>query len=215
MEQWILKGNLQQDWISFIFLFNFILLALLKSTHSVQFQYFIRVIDSSVYFKLYGKNNLRLQYFTLLGFIFLYINLSLFVFFILNPFSIGAYSFSSFIDLSSKILCIITLRFIFLRLCFRFLKFSSFSELFQFKNLTYQIQISILLFILLLLYQYQFYSLRFLNFSLIVTLILYFVSQLLVLKEYWNTFKNNLLYLILYLCTFKLAPWMILYGIIK
>lgn len=214
MEEWILKENPQQNWISFILIFNFMLLTLLKIGHKTQFQYFTSFLNMSMYFKIYGHSNLRFQSFTLLGLLFLLLNLSLSLFFIFNTYSVGEYSFSFFINLSILIFCFVILRFIFSKISFALLGISSFTNFFQFKSLIYQIQISILAFILLVLYKYSFPYLDFLYGILIISYFLYFLSQLLLFKEHWSILKHNLLYLILYLCTLKLTPWIILYSII-
>ncbi|MGB2502863.1 MAG: hypothetical protein ACPH94_05265, partial [Flavobacteriaceae bacterium] len=46
MEDWILRNNTQQDWISLVFLFNFILFTALGSSNKNEFKYFIRFFDS-------------------------------------------------------------------------------------------------------------------------------------------------------------------------
>ncbi len=74
MEDWILRNIDQQDWLSLVLLFNFFLLVTLKLMYGNQFHYFIRIIDSALYFKIYGKDKLRLQSFTILGTVFLLVN---------------------------------------------------------------------------------------------------------------------------------------------
>jgi len=114
----------------------------------------------------------------------------------------------------AKIICLVVFRYLFLQFSFKILNIKNFTEVFQFKSLTYQIQISILTFILFLLYQFSFLNIEFFNISIVVVIILYLTSQITLYKEYWLTLKYNLLYLILYLCTFKLAPWIVLYSTI-
>jgi len=150
MEDWISRTELQRDWISLVFLFNFILLAVLRGTHTRQFKTFIRFIDPKLYFKIYGKDNFLLQSFTALGTLFLLINLCLGVFYCLTLFGFGSTSFSFFITLLTEIVGLIFLRFVFLKICCKLLGIEGFSEIFLFKALTYQIQISILSFFLFL-----------------------------------------------------------------
>lgn len=215
MEDWISRTELQRDWISLVFLFNFILLAVLRGTHTRQFKTFIRFIDPKLYFKIYGKDNFLLQSFTALGTLFLLINLCLGVFYCLTLFEFGSNSFSFFITLLTEIVGLIFLRFVFLKICCKLLGIEGFLEIFLFKALTYQIQISILSFFLFLFYEFSYPSQEFLILILILIAGLYLLSQLSLYREYWGVFKYNLLYLILYLCTFKLAPWILLYSILK
>ncbi|MFQ3350461.1 MAG: hypothetical protein ACI87X_001260, partial [Candidatus Arcticimaribacter sp.] len=123
-------------------------------------------------------------------------------------------SFTFFLLLLAKIICLVVFRYLFLQFSFKVLNIKDFTEVFQFKSLTYQIQISILTFILFLLYQFSFLNIEFFNISIVVVIILYLTSQITLYNKYWLTLKYNLLYLILYLCTFKLAPWIVLYSTI-
>ena len=214
MEDWILRNIDQQDWLSLVFLFNFFLLVTLKLMHGNQFHYFIRIIDSALYFKIYGKDKLRLQSFTILGTVFLLVNFSLLAFYFFNYNYSKFNSFTFFLLLLAKIICLVVFRYLFLQFSFKVLNIKNFTEVFQFKSLTYQIQISILTFMLFLLYQFSFLNIEFFNMSIFVVIILYLTSQITLYKKYWLTLKYNLLYLILYLCTFKLAPWIVLYSTI-
>ena len=215
MEDWILRTELQHDWISLVFLFNFILLTVLRSTNTRQFKTFIRFIDPKLYFKIYGKDNFLLQSFTALGTVFLLINLCLGVFYCLTIVEFGSSSFSFFITLLILIVGMIFIRFVLLKICFKLLGIDGFSEIFIFKTLSYQIQISILSFFLFLFYEFSYPTQEFLKLILILIAGLYLLSQLSLYREYWGVFKYNLLYLILYLCTFKLAPWILLYSTLK
>lgn len=215
MEDWISRTVLQRDWIGLVFLFNFILLAFLRSTHPRQFKTFIRIIDPKLYFKIYGKDNFILQSFTVLGTVFLLVNLCLGVFYCLTLFESGPSSFLFFSTLLIHIVGMILIRFVFLKTCCKLLEIDGFSEIFIFKTLSYQIQISILSFLLFLFYEFSYPTQEFLLLIILVIAGLYLLSQLSLYREYWSVFKYNLLYLILYLCTFKLAPWILLYSTLK
>ena len=215
MEDWISRTELQHDWISLVFLFNFILLAVLRSTNTRQFKTFIRFIDPKLYFKIYGKDNFLLQSFTALGTVFLLINLCLGIFYCFTLVEFGPSSFSFFITLLILIVGMIFIRFVFLKICFKLLGIDGFSEIFIFKTLSYQIQISILSFFLFLFYEFSYPTQEFLILILILIAGLYLLSQLSLYREYWGVFKHNLLYLILYICTFKLAPWIVLYSTLE
>jgi len=214
MEDWILRNIHQKDWLSLVFLVNFFLLVALKLMHENQFYYFIRFIDNALYFKIYCKDKLRLQRFTILGTLFLLVNFSVLAFYIFTYAYSKSNSFIFFLLLLAKVIFLVILRYLFLRFYFSILNITDFTEVFQFKSLTYQIQISILTFVLFLFYQFSFLSIDFFNISIVVVILLYLTSQITLYKEYWLTLKYNLLYLILYLCTFKLAPWIVLYSTI-
>ena len=212
MEDWILRNNTQQDWISLVFLFNFILFTILGSSNKSEFKYFIRFFDSALYFKIYGKEKTRLHRFTIIGTLFLTLNFSLILFYTLTFLKFASPSFPFFINLTFGILALILIRFIVENTVFKLLGLKELTESFQFKSLSHQIQISILSFFLFLFYQFTFHYSEFLYALLVTILILYVLSQLSLYREYWNEFKGNLLYLILYLCVFKIAPWIVLYS---
>ena len=152
MEDWISRTELQHDWISLVFLFNFILLTVLRITNTRQFKTFIRFIDPKLYFNIYGKENFLSQSFTALGTVFFLINLCLGVFYCLTLFQFGPNSFSFFITLLIQIVGLIFIRFVFLKICCKLVEIDGFSEIFIFKALSYQIQISILSFFLFVFY---------------------------------------------------------------
>tara|TARA_B100000767_G_C19778581_1_gene544447 strand:+ start:1321 stop:1968 length:648 start_codon:yes stop_codon:yes gene_type:complete len=212
MEDWILRNNTQQDWISLVFLFNFILFTVLGSSNKSEFKYFIRFYESALYFKIYGKDKNRLHHFTVIGTLFLILNFSLILFYSLTFLKLVPPSFPFFINLTTGIFALVLIRFIIENKVFKLFGINELAESFQFKSLSHQIQISILSFFLFLFYQFTFQHTEFLYVILTVILILYVLSQMSLYREYWNEFKDYLLYLILYLCVFKIAPWIVLYS---
>ena len=212
MEDWTLRNIQQQDWISLVFLFNFIVLTILKTRHKTQFQYFIRFIDSELYFKIYGKQKSVINSFTTLGAAFLIINCTLLIYYHLTTNNFGPNTFPFFSLILITTTGVVIIRHFFLQLCFKIIEIERISNDFKFKGLNFLIQISIPLFVLLLLYQYSVTNGTFLNIISGITFTLYLLSQLSLFKEYWHVLKHNLLYLILYLCAFKLAPWILLYS---
>ena len=112
MEDWILRTDVQEDWVSLIFLLNLSILIILKTTNHSQFKALIRFIDSSIYFKIYGKDFLRFESFNILSTLFLMVNLSLGVFYFLTLNNLIPYSFLALSNIFIQISSIICLRFI-------------------------------------------------------------------------------------------------------
>lgn len=212
MEDWILRTNVQEDWLSLIFIFNFALLVLMKRTNQNQFNALIRFIDSALYFKIYGKDILKVQAFNTLSTVFLLMNVSLGVFYYLTFLEVMPFSFSSFFKIFISLSSFGLVRFFFLQFCFWLLEISDFSNTFNFKSISHQIQIAIPAFFLFALHEFSFSNQKFFFISLSIIMGLYLLSQLALYREYWMFFKYNLLYLILYLCAFKLAPWLLFYN---
>ena len=112
---------------------------------------------------------------------------------------------------------------IFITLCIRFLIIQYILEMFLsyklrfifFKNYIINIIIGILLLINFIVYNLNtFFNFNYLKYTLLIFFFLHFIFQA---KNYFSYFSKidikEIMYFILYLCAFKIAPWIWLYSI--
>ena len=211
MEEWILIPRTNDNWITFVLGFNFLAFIFIRWRFEHVFFSFFRLIDRSTHFKNYGEKGLLKQGFILSLTLFVLSNISLLTTHIMSHFQLIKISFFSYILIFSSIFLIIVLRH-FLQLILAYLlDIEEFLHQFQFRNITYVFRLSVVLYIGLVLYQYTFqFSTLFSNGFLILILFAYLFSQLLLIRNFFSTINRGGLYFILYLCTLKLSPWILL-----
>lgn len=151
-----------------------------------------------------------------LSVVFSLINLSLITGFYLEEYQSIAFDFRLFISLLLGISGIVVLRQIAVMIAGYFFKILPFIQQYQFRITTYFFRLNILIFVGLILYQYtfSFSSIFYASFAL-VTLLLYLLYHLLVIKQLFSIINQGGLYFILYLCTLKLSPWILLINGLK
>ncbi|MGB1448564.1 MAG: DUF4271 domain-containing protein [Flavobacteriaceae bacterium] len=216
MEEWTLISSGGTDWLTYVFTFNFLLFVFCKWRYQQQFFSFFRVIDTPLYFNSYGDRPIHQQGFMVLSIVFSLINLSLITGFYLAEYQSIAFDFRLFISLLLGISGIVVLRQIAVMIAGYFFQILPFIQQYQFRITTYFFRLNILIFVGLILYQYtfSFSSIFYASFAL-VTLLLYLLYHLLVIKQLFSTINQGGLYFILYLCTLKLSPWILLINGLK
>ena len=120
--------------------------------------------------------------------------------------------FLSFLSINSLIFLMLLVRFLFIKYVLEKI-ISSKLKLIFFKNYIVSIIIGVLLFINFIVYNLNsFYTIDYLNYTSLILIGLHFIFQA---KNYLSLiikFKlKEVMYFILYLCAFKLAPWLWLY----
>ena len=120
--------------------------------------------------------------------------------------------FLSFLSINSLIFLMLLVRFLFIKYILEKIISSKFKLIF-FKNYIVSIIIGVLLFINFIVYNLNsFYTIDYLNITSLILIGLHFIFQA---KNYLSLIikftLKEVMYFILYLCAFKLAPWLWLY----
>lgn len=216
MEEWIPIANENLDWVTLIYVVNFILIVYIKWRYELQFFSFLRLIDTTTYMNNYGEKYEVLNGFILLSMLFSSLTLSMFCVFFLHHYFAITLSFLLFIYLIVGVLLTVLLRSLFILLLSNLLDVKRFFQSFQFRNCTYIFRLSIFLYTGLVFYHYG-WNQSFFVFKLLFyggTLI-YLTSQVMVIGQLFSTINRGSLYFILYLCTLKMSPWILLFHGIK
>lgn len=211
MEEWILINKEDDSWISLIFLLNFLLFVVAKTRYNPQFKSFFRYFDTPLYFSNYSDNLIVTGGFNSIMGLFTFSNICLFLSFSLKYFADTPLRFEIFLVLFVAIFSIVLLRGLFIQLVGNFTGVISIINQYQFRILTYLKRWAIFIFIGLVFYHYALddastYFKSF--FALAITV--YIIYQIMVVIQLFKYINPNGLYFILYICTFKITPWIFL-----
>jgi len=122
--------------------------------------------------------------------------------------------FLNYFKFNSLILITLLIRFLLIRFVLE-LFLNSKLKLIFYKNFVINIIIGLLMFLNFVIYNLNpFYEINYLNNSFLVLFLLHFIFQTKNYLSYFVKFElKEVMYFILYLCAFKLAPWIWLYSI--
>lgn len=210
MDEWLVLPENTKNWVTLVLGLNFLLFVFIKVRFEQQFFSFIRLIDTPMYFNIYGGKTFTTQGFVYLSGVFFLSNSSLFISFLIRPHTTMP-PLRVFLLLFLSIGAILVFRQLFLGFMGYLLDLKTSINHYQFRNLTYLFRLSILLFIGIIFYCYHFaHSEVFLEGLLIMIAGLYCLTQGMVIYQLISKLNQGGLYFILYLCVLKISPWALL-----
>lgn len=216
MDEWLPIPTQNTDWITLVLGANFLLFVFIKRRFQIQFFSFLRLIDTAIYFNNYANNPTILSGFVNLSSLFSLTTLSVFAVFFLHSFYGYDLDFSLFITLFLCTLLMLIIRAITVYVLSYVIEVRSFVHQYQFRSITYIFRLCTLLFIAMVFYHYWLdHSSAFFKVMLYVGFMIYLGTQLMIIRQLIHTIKDGSLYFILYLCTLKSSPWIILFMGIK
>ena len=87
---------------------------------------------------------------------------------------------------------------------------------YAFDNLRFLFRISIFVYAILIVHHFYFINtFQFLKISFFCVLILYYLFSIIIVYRFLEKLNRGKFYLILYLCTLKVTPWVFIYWFIK
>ena len=200
--------KLNQDWISIFFLFSLLIIGFLKNIDKKKFGILVYSINSEKYFSSYAKEK-QTNYFSpfnLLKIIFILNIISFLLTSIIDEFT----SFEKFRTVYLIILIISISRYFILKYISRFLNLANLFEQLVFKSFSSYFRISLLAFPLLLIYNYTFRTnFNFLFFLSFIIASGIFIGHLRIYYKIADNKSSSFFYIILYLCAFKITPWLL------
>ena len=214
MFQWTEKFEPQQDWVAFIIILIFALCVYLLKINPHQFKLLVSFWRSNTYFKIYEKEKYvnPLNIFNLTITMISLITITLLSYFFYEKIMMSLLGEISYIIFFLFISALILIRFFILKLIFRLANQSKIYLNTIFRSINFYSIISIYSLFFFSIYYYRFPSNN--NFLIIIILIILcsaFLSHLSIYVRIIMTNPNRIVYLILYLCTFKISPWLWLY----
>lgn len=214
MFEWTEKFEPQQDWVAFIIILIFALCVYLLKINPHQFKLLVSFWRSNTYFKIYEKEKYvnPLNMFNLTITMISLITITLLSYFFYEKIMMSLLGEISYIIFFLFISALILIRFFLLKLIFRLANQSEIYSNTIFRSINFYSIISIYSLFFFSIYYYRFPSNN--NFLIIIFLIILgsaFLSHLSIYVRIIMTNPNRIVYLILYLCTFKISPWLWLY----
>ena len=212
MNEWTLLTLNNNDWMAYVMGFNFLLFVLCKQRFSQQFFSFFRVIDTPLYFSSYGERFILQQGFVLCSIVFSIINTSLLLGYFLTHYTNQIFDLRTFAFLFGGISIVVILRQLILLALGFFIDLNSFINQYQFRQATYLFRLSFLCYVSLVFYHFSFaHAPLFFDLILFTVVGLYLLYHFMIYRQLFNVLNKGGIYFILYLCTLKLSPWILLF----
>jgi hypothetical protein len=213
MGDWIYRPDLQEDWMSLVFLLNFMVVMILNKLDSGRLKSLLNIFKPRIYFSKYShdKELNFFTYFNLLCFVLIISALSL-TYFSLSIYSKRPLEFSfEFYYLLLGMGIVLFFKHLLFQIISVNLGFNKYIRLIVYKNFTFATQASFFLVVIIFLWNYS--SLPTIISEALILLLLGFwlANQFSLFFSFFKSHSRELIYIILYLCTFKIAPWIWVY----
>ncbi|PDH45940.1 MAG: hypothetical protein CND43_01910 [Flavobacteriales bacterium MED-G15] len=217
MFEWIDKLKTNQDWVTFLFLLIFFFVVFLFKRNSKQFSHFLKFWKVGSYLKIYSKDKFisPFYYFNLILLVITFISYSLLGYFFYESIWIKSFGKVPIIYFFSSLIGVTGLRFLLMKIIFNYTEDTAIFQQTVFKSLSIHGLIS---FLVLLLFIINHYRLEkgadyFITVTTISSVLVVITHALIYFKIAFKK-PHYSVYLILYLCGLKIAPWLWLYGMI-
>ena len=216
MEELIYRNNLNQDWISFIFFINLIILSVIFKINPPRLRSIILFHSTDILIKRFSneKKFNMISAYNILCFITIISTLCLFII-LLFEYNYKTLLFSfEYYYLFSLLILIFSSRYIFIQFLINQLKINHNYRIGILKNFINNFRFALFYLIFLLIVNYvEIPNRQFLLFTLYY-LIIWIFYQFRILILLFKSNPQQILYIIIYLCTLRLLPWYWFYVLI-
>ena len=202
-----------KDWATFLFLFCFVVIAVVKSQNEAQFNEFLRLPFSKKYETTYRDTSNLYSFFTVALFIIQLISFSFLILIFLNYFELASkYNWITFIQIITSLAVFILFKFYFEKIIATAFDVEEFLEILNLKKVTYRAYIGFVFMPLAVFFYYNtFLNKKFILIFLSITGILMIYSYIKSVAAYQKIILSKLFYFILYLCTLEIGPYYFIY----
>jgi hypothetical protein len=216
MGEWIYRASIDQDWISLIFFFNLLLVVGLHYFEASRFWDLLKFYSSNIYISKYTTDrNLSFQgAFNTLSALLIFSSVSLLILWGIKETS-GAelYAFEFYYILFA-IIFFGWIRFMFVQFVLKQMNMLNKINSYHFRAFTHNTQFSLFLSILLFIGHYTHLAPEIITVFLFMLFLIWGILQAGILLSFIKSNPKDIFYLIFYLCTVKIAPWLWLYFLI-
>lgn len=189
------------------------LISIIKLLFKHRFNALIRFYDTALYLNIFSKEKGTLHLFNILFGVFSLLNVSLLLHLFLAQYQWIEHQLIDFLMIFGSVCFVVGIRILLNIGGSRLLNIYPFFQSYTFLNTTYFFQSTLFLFFGLILYQFALTKTHINTNSFVIGfLLLWGYIQLHAIFKHYNFLGNGLLYFILYLCTFKLTPWVLLFS---
>ena len=213
MGDWIYRPDLEADWMSLIFLFNLVIILILYKLDSNRLKSLIKIFRLRIYLGKYSneKEFNYFSYFNTLSFFVIIFALSLIYFSFLSHHLIPINNHFEYYYFLLGIFIVFFFRYLLIHFVSYNLGFQKSIKLVFYKNFSLATQISIIIIGLVFLWNYSILPLIFIEAILVLMFLYWIIIQFGIFFSFFKSRSEDLIYIILYLCAFKLAPWIWVY----
>ena len=213
MGDWIYRPDLNADWMSLIFLFNLVIILILYKLDSNRLKSLIKIFKLRIYLGKYSneKELNFFSYFNTFSFFTIIFALSLIYFSFLSHHLIQINNHIEYYYFLLGIFIVLFFRYLLIQFISNKLGFQKSIKLVFYKNFSLATQISIIIIGLVFLWNYSTIPLIFIESILVLMYLYWIINQFDIFFSFFQSRSEDLIYIILYLCAFKLAPWIWIY----
>lgn len=213
MGDWIYRPDLEADWMSLIFLFNLVIILILYKLDSNRLKSLIKIFKLRIYLGKYSneKELNFFSYFNTFSFFIIIFALTLIYFSFLSHYLIPLNNHIEYYYFALGIFIVFFCRYLLIQFLSNKLGFQKSIKLVFYKNFSLATQISIIIIGLVFLWNYSILPLIFIESILALMYLYWIINQFGIFFSFFKSRSEDLIYIILYLCAFKLAPWIWIY----
>ena len=217
MFEWTDRLQASGDWITFILFMIFALLAFLSQRHYSQFRLFVDIRNLNNYLNIYGKDKYlsNLHQFNLILFFISLLTYALYAHFFYQKILISYLGRILFHEILIFLFSFVVIRYFVLKMILNSIGLKKKLDQVCFESITIRGLTGIMGSCFLLLYDFTFPdNYNFLFISLLIVFTSSLIYHITIYIEITRKKPMHLFYIILYLCGFKIAPWLWLYSIL-
>lgn len=201
------------DWATVLFVLTFATIVITRVTFPNRFDDFLRLAVSNKYLSTYRDSNNIKSGFTISMFFVQMISLSLFIHYIV---SLTGYSqvsnFAAYLRILSILVFFVLVKYFLEKIIAVCFNMEDFAEQYNLVKVSYRSYVGLLFFPVIAIMFYNRFSFHHILWIVVGLFLLFNIILFgLLLKNHQKTFNQFLFYFILYLCTFEIAPYIILY----
>jgi hypothetical protein len=202
-----------QDWATVLFLMALVLVVVAKSTASVRFSEFTKLIFTDKYLKIYKDPSNLMSWFTIVLFLFQLISFSFFILVCLDYFEIGSkYNFILFIQLITFLVFFILSKYLIEKIIATSFNIEDFAEQFNLLKVSYRTYLGLILMPATVILYYNDEISGIIIYLILAIILLYnAITYFISIRQYQSLIINQLFYFILYLCALEIVPYYFMY----
>jgi hypothetical protein len=202
-----------KDWATIMFFLALMLVVVVKTTSSVRFNEFSKIIFTDKYLKIYKDPSNLMSWFTILLFIVQLISFSFFILICLDQFNIASkHNPIIFIQLITFLIFFILSKYLIEKIIATSFNIEDFAEQFNLLKVSYRTYLGVILMpITVYLYYNDGIPNLFIYLILAIILLYNIITYFLSVRQYQSLIINQLFYFILYLCALEIIPYYFMY----
>jgi len=211
MEEWIFRSTINSDLVFYICYFNLLIIALLNQAFPKKINYMLNNLFIYINFKTSINKHFIIDPFNIGSFLIISSSLSLFFYKFFLKFIDSSFNQNDFIFIFLIISITLIFRFFLVKSIFSIFSKIDEIESYLVKNQSQNTLFCISILVLILINEYSFINKNLIIGCFISVFLIWVTFNFLLIYRYIKNRENEFLYLIFYLCTVKISPWVWIY----